>query len=103
FKSNTMRIQHFYSPLFNQKQDTIYKSLDKSIKEGFMKLSAIILVSASLMLFPLISSADKPTPGEMNKVCLEGFLKDSSKSSDPDAYKSYVNKLCDCSETKVVG
>lgn len=68
-----------------------------------MKFLLTILVTASFALFPLISSADKTSPGEMKKICMDGFMKDESKSSDPAAYKSFVEKLCDCSETKVVG
>jgi hypothetical protein len=68
-----------------------------------MKLFLKLLLSTTLILAPLTSFADKMSADEMKTTCLTGFMKDADKASDVDAYKSYVDKLCSCSGSKLGG
>lgn len=68
-----------------------------------MKLLFKILISIVIAASPLVSFADKANADEVKKMCLDGFMKDADKTSDPDTYKSYVNKLCDCTAIKLGG
>lgn len=68
-----------------------------------MKLLLKLAVSTLVICTPFSAFAEKINAAEMKSSCLTGFMKEADKSSDPAAYKSYVNKLCDCSSTKLDG
>ena len=68
-----------------------------------MKSFLQLLVSSLIILTPLATFAEKMSVEDMKSTCSSGFLKDADKTSDPEIYKSYVNKLCDCSGNKLGG
>jgi len=66
--------------------------------------SLIKFVLLSMFLFiPLISYADKTSKEDMKSICVTEFAKNNSKSSDPDAYKTYTDSVCTCLADKVGG
>ncbi len=68
-----------------------------------MKPLLKLLFSSLLILASVSIYAENISVEEMRATCLTGFMKDADKASDVDAYKSYVNNLCECTGNKVGG
>lgn len=61
------------------------------------------IVASIIVLSPLSAFAEKISAQDMKTTCVESFMKQADKASDADAYKNYVNKMCECSGNKVEG